>query len=144
MKYTLLLLFWIGSSLNLNAQSAVEKEILEFEQKRINATLHSDVAALEEMLADDVVWIHSSGKKQNKTQYIEDHAQKRVKYLKIDIKESAARVYGDIAITNGRAVYQSVSQKDGSIVVSDLFHTCVYRKERNRWQVIAWQTTKIP
>ncbi|MFN4144697.1 MAG: nuclear transport factor 2 family protein [Runella sp.] len=128
----------------IKAQTAIQKEVLEFEQKRIDATLHSDVSALQEMLAEDLVWVHSSGKKQNKAQYIDDHAQKRVKYLSIKLEESEARVYGNIAVTNGRAVYESISQKDGSTIVNNLFHTCVYRKSKGRWQVIAWQTTKVP
>lgn len=126
------------------AQSKVEQEVLDFEKKRINATLNSDVSTLQEMLADDLVWVHSSGKKQNKEQYIDDHAQKRVKYQKISLEESAVRVYGNVAVTNGRAVYEAVSVKDGSAVVSNLYHTCVYRKSKSKWQVIAWQTTKIP
>jgi ketosteroid isomerase-like protein len=140
MKFFVFLLL----SFPLLAQTKAEKEVLEFEQKRINATLHSDVAALQEMLSDDLVWIHSSGKKQNKMQYIEDHALKRVKYQKISLEESNARVYGNIAVTNGRAIYEAISIKDGSLTISNLYHTCVYRQQAGKWQVIAWQTTKIP
>jgi len=130
-------------SFEMQAQTITEREVLDFEKARINATLNSDVLALQSMLSDDLVWVHSSGKKQNKAEYIEDHAQKRVKYNKISLEESAVRVYGDMAVTNGRAVYESVSMKDGSIVNSNLYHTCVYHKKKGKWQVIAWQTTKV-
>jgi ketosteroid isomerase-like protein len=119
-------------------QSQSIQELIAFEKARMEATRTANTAQLEQMLADDLVWVHSSGKRQTKAQYIADLNTKKTVYRSITLEETNARVYGDIAVTNGTASYKTTEQTVRA------YHTCVYRKSSSgAWQVIAWQTTKV-
>lgn len=122
-------------------ENNLEKAVLDFEKSRFEATRTSDTIRLLDMLADDLIWVHSSGKRQGKAEYIDDLRSGRSRYKNITVEESKVRQYGNIAITNGIARYEGISQNDTFDVRA--FHTAVYRLQNNRWQVINWQTTKV-
>jgi len=73
----LLVLFLICSFSNVIAQPKKAGKILAFERERVNATLMANAEKLQQMLADEVVWIHSSGKKDDKRTYIQHLAEKK-------------------------------------------------------------------
>ena len=62
------------------------------------ATVQADDAALNRMLADDLSYIHSTGDKDTKKQFIENQHNGVRKYLKIEHESMDVRVYGNPAI----------------------------------------------
>jgi len=58
------------------------------------------------------------------------------------VEKSSARIYGDIAITNGILQFEPIASDETIIPVRALF-TCVYQKRKKQWQVLTWQTTKL-
>ena len=50
-------------------------------------------------------------------------------------------MFGTIAVTTGRARYDAVSA--GKPMVLQAYHTAVYRFQNGRWQVVAWQATRV-
>ena len=48
------------------------KQVMATEQARTTALEHSDVATLERIMADDVTYVHASGKTDTKKSYLED------------------------------------------------------------------------
>ena len=139
-KILLLLLLCPLSSLAQTAQLTAES-VLAFERARFEATRTSDVAKLRQMLADDLTWVHSSGKRQNKAAYIRDLETSQTSYKSITVEESSARLFGTIAVTTGLARYDAIS--DGRPMLVRAYHTAMYRFTNNRWQVVAWQATRV-
>lgn len=136
----LLLLLCPLYSLAQTSQLTTES-VLSFERQRFEATRTSDVAKLRQMLADDLTWVHSSGKKQNKADYIRDLQTSKTTYKSITVEKSTARLFGTVAVTNGVARYDAVSE--GKPMNVRAYHTAVYRFVNDRWQVVAWQATKV-
>jgi hypothetical protein len=122
-------------------QKQMETEVLAFEKARFEATRTSDTVRLRAMLADELIWVHSSGKRQGKEEYLYDLSSGSSRYKNITIEASKVRQFGNIAITNGIARYEGISHRDTFDVRA--FHTAVYRFQNGHWQVINWQTTKV-
>jgi ketosteroid isomerase-like protein len=127
--------------LSAQAQTAAEAEVLAFEKARFEATRTGDTAKLHQMLADDLVWVHSTGKRQNKAEYIRDLATSSVTYKSITVERAQVRLYGDLAVSNGTAVYDAISF--GKPMKTRAYHLAVYRRQNGQWQVLAWQTTRV-
>ncbi len=139
----LIIFFTILFSFNLTfAQNKIKEEVLAFEKARVNATLTADTKKLEQMLAEEVVWIHSSGKRDSKATYIQAIAEGKARYKSMSVEQSEARIYGEIAITNGILEFESIALDNTITKVRTLF-TCVYRKKKGNWQVVSWQTTRF-
>jgi Domain of unknown function (DUF4440) len=51
--------------------SQAAREVMATQEARTSALDHSDVAALERIMADDVTYIHASGKVDTKKSYLE-------------------------------------------------------------------------
>jgi hypothetical protein len=124
------------------AQDEIKEEVLAFERERVKATLTANTGELEQMLAEEVIWIHSSGKRDNKATYIQAIAEGKARYKTMSIEHSEARIYDKIAITNGILEFESILPDNTISKVRTTF-TSVYRKKKGKWQVISWQTTRL-
>lgn len=133
---------FLGFSTQVFAQTKAQEEVLAFEKERANATLTANVEKLKQMLAEEVVWIHSSGKKDNKATYIQNIAEGKARYKTMFVEQSEARVYGNIAVTNGILQFESIATDETISKVRTVF-TCVYRRQKGKWQVVSWQTTRL-
>jgi ketosteroid isomerase-like protein len=120
------------------------KEIIEaLERKRFAAQVSKDFDFLEKVLADDLVYTHSSGKQDNKTSYIASIKEGRSVYDKIDVEEFIVRDYGKAAVVNG-VVMITQHSTDGKPILLHLRFTVVYTKNGKKgWQLNTWQSLKL-
>lgn len=117
------------------------ESVLAFERARFEATRTRNIAQLCRTLADDLTWVHSRGKKQNKAESIYYRETSKTSYKAITVEASSARLFGKLAVTTGLARYDAVS--DGKAMPGRAYHTAVYLFQNNRCQVIARQATRI-
>lgn len=121
--------------------SGIAAELERLERKRFQAMIDNDIAALKELLSDDLVYTHSHGGVETKAQFIEALEKGAIKYVAIDVAEMAVRVYDNTAVINGRAtlkVARSGQERSFGIRYLD-----VYTKRAQRWQMVAWQSTRL-
>ena len=71
------------------------------EQARTTALHHSDVAALERIMADDVTYIHASGKVDTKKSYLDAIRSGQLHYISWKPIKLNVRVAGDGAAIDG-------------------------------------------
>ncbi|MHA8051060.1 nuclear transport factor 2 family protein [Aquirufa sp. ROCK-SH2] len=125
------------------AQEKSAASLKEADLNRFKIMIAQDQAGLEKVLHNDLVYIHSSGTKDNKASYIQSIVSKKTIYHKIDVVEISQRIYGNIGINNG--VAHITNLKDGvELPVNKLTFTDVFIFENGRWQMISWQSTKLP
>jgi len=121
-----------------------EKEVLRVENERIQAVLHRDTAALEQLLADELVYTHSTGRVDSKAQFIHSIQSGDLNYLAMKHSNLDARVYGDVAVLTGRSAVKVKSpHTENQIVDLDLRFLNVYAKRNGQWQQLAWQSARI-
>jgi hypothetical protein len=146
MKGFLVFLLAIAAT-SLVAQSiekTPEKEVLRVENQRIQAVLRRDTAALEQLLADELVYTHSTGRVDSKAQFIHSIESGDLNYLAMKHSNFDARVYGDVAVLTGRSAVKVKSPHTGNQTADlDLRFLNVYAKRRGQWQQVAWQSTRI-
>lgn len=112
------------------------------ELRRFEATTQRDYKALAALLADDLVYTHSSAAVDSKASYLESLTSGRVTYKTIQPRDLKVRVYGDLAIINGEAT-MSVDA-NGEAINNTLRFTDVWVKRNGQWQMTAWQSTRMP
>ena len=119
----------------------VEREVLQADEARVEALLANDFAALEQLLADDLTYVHSNGMLDTKESYIGGLRSGRSRYLTMDMSDVQVRSLGDTALINAKF---NARVKVGDHEVNPQPRVLiVYAKRDGRWQMIAWQSTAI-
>jgi ketosteroid isomerase-like protein len=135
--------FLLLAGSTLAAQDSVEARVLAAEDRRFAAMIHADTAALHLLLADDLAYTHTTGSKQDKTAFLRSLGSGELRYTTIDPTERAVRLIGgDGAVVVGRSNIRV--EAGGQLRVLTIRYLAVYRREANRWQLLAWQSTLLP
>lgn len=137
---TIALLFSITVA---KAQSADEKAVIAAEKARFDAQVAKDATALGQLLADDLVYVHSNGNVDGKQSYIQSIKDGNSTYNSIDVQEQKVRLYGSTAVVNG-VCYVKRPLVDGKNSDLKLRYTDVYVKKGGRWQMVTWQSFRMP
>jgi ketosteroid isomerase-like protein len=119
-----------------------EGEVRTHEDRRFQAMVAGDGAALEKLLHDGLVYTHSSASVDSKASFVEAVVSRRSGYQKIERPEEQIRVYGDAAVVTGRARIEL--QNASGHRVLNLRYTDVWVRAGDGWQMAAWQSTMIP
>jgi uncharacterized protein (TIGR02246 family) len=130
----------------VSVQSGDADAVKALEVERFQAQEKNDFAALERLLADDLVYTHSSGNVDSKASYIESLRSGKSRYLKIVTDEIKVRVAGDVALIHGRGVFTLETNVNGQKGENPLKLSFldVWQKRAGKWQMIAWQSTRLP
>lgn len=113
-------------------------EIIALENRRVEAMVKGDVKALGEILADDLIYTHSSAKIDTKVSFIEAISSGRSNYKSVERKDVKVSQYGDTAVVTGHAEFHVGDNKFAARFID------VYAKRDGAWQMVAWQSTKVP
>ncbi|RZK99654.1 MAG: nuclear transport factor 2 family protein [Hymenobacter sp.] len=133
------------NSTQRNAAAVAEVEALE--RQRFAAQVSKDFAFLEKAFADDLVYTHSNGKQNNKTEYLQSIREGKSVYDKIDVESLNVRAYnnGHTAVVNGQITIYQPNKPDGSPNVAHLKYVTTQIKDPQKgWQVVLWQSQKQP
>jgi ketosteroid isomerase-like protein len=130
------------SALPATTGDAVE-EVLAAEQARIAALERSDVAALTAIMAEDVSYVHASGKVDSRQSYLAAIRSGQLHYISWRPESLHVRVLGDTAVLTGeyevRVLDARVQSRPFDI---DILILSVYARREGQWRQIAWQSTR--
>ncbi|MDA0264135.1 MAG: nuclear transport factor 2 family protein [Chloroflexi bacterium] len=113
-------------------------EIIALENRRIEAMVSGDVAALGEILADDLIYTHTTARLDTKESFIDAVKTGRSNYKSVDREDVKVSQYGDTAVVTGHAKFHVGDNKFDARFID------VYAKRNNAWQMVAWQSTRVP
>ncbi|PLK45521.1 nuclear transport factor 2 family protein [Emticicia sp. TH156] len=131
---------------HLSIGQDVKSIIEDLEKKRFAAQVSKDAGFLNKVFADDLIYVHSNGKMDNKEAYIASVLNGGSVYSKIDIENISIRVYNNnqTAVVNGR-ILVTQPPVDGKPTLLPLQYLVVYVKDKkNGWQLNSWQSLKRP
>ena len=120
----------------------VKSTILELESRRFRAMIEGDARALDELLADTLVYTHSYGGADSKASYLDGIRAKKWVYRKIERPKEDMQVHGDCVIVTGQVRIELLA--DGKPKVLNSAYTDVWVKGPKGWQMTAWQSTPLP
>ena len=117
-------------------------EIIALENQRVAAMIAGDESTLDRILADDLIYTHSTARVETKAEFIGNVTSGRTRYVSFERYDVNIRDYGDTAVVTGHAKLQvTASDRDLEFQVRFLD---VYCRLNGSWQMVAWQSTKIP
>ena len=119
------------------------KEVLATEKSRIAALDSDDLKTLDRVLADDLTYVHASGKVDTKRTLLDSIRSGQVHYISWEPKRLTARVIGEAAVLDGeyRVRVTDLRVRPDPFDVN-IFILAMYARRGGRWQQIAWQSTR--
>jgi ketosteroid isomerase-like protein len=129
-------------SVQISDSDSTAQEIEKVERARFQAWLQKDVPALNQVIADDVVYCHSTGVCQNKAELIDFITGGVSVYRAMDVIEIEPQQYGETVVVNGKLDLKVES--GGKLQQFQGIYTDVYVKRDGRWQLVRWQSTRLP
>lgn len=119
----------------------VERAIEELEDKRYEAMKRADREALEQLLADDLTYVHTSGRVETKSQFINSIESGEILYRSIDREDVQVRIYGSTAVVTGLANVNV--ELRGRVEHLRIRFIDVYVRQNGHWNMVAWQSTRL-
>jgi len=107
---------------------------------------HGNAAGFESFFADDVIYTRSAGVVTNKAEIMKNVSNlKPTPEIKTTYSAEDVTVhdYGDSAIVAFQLVART-EHADGKVETSNYRNTGTFLRRKGRWQVVAWQSTKMP
>jgi hypothetical protein len=128
---------------SLSAQKGTAFSIEGLEKQRFEAMCKKDIAFLENIADENLVYIHSNALIESKKDFISSIQTGKIVYEKMDLEEVTTRRFDkNIAILNG--IVHVNGQLNGNAFEVRLRFTDVYVKQGKSWKWENWQSTKIP
>ena len=125
-------------STSLPIHSRLLDEIIALENRRVEAMTKGDANALDEILADDLIYTHSTARIDTKASFIEAITSGRSNYRSVERKDVNVRQFGDSAVVTGHAKFHVGDNKFEARFID------VYAKRNGSWQMVAWHSNKLP
>jgi ketosteroid isomerase-like protein len=116
--------------------------VIDLDRKRMQAMAAKDVATLEGLLADDLVYTHSSARLDTKHSLIEGMTSGKTVYTGVEPANVKAQDLGDTVVLTGECRIKVTA--GGTPNAFAVRFTDVYARRDGRWQMVTWQSTRLP
>ncbi|MGG6295632.1 nuclear transport factor 2 family protein [Leptolyngbya sp. AN02str] len=116
--------------------------IEEMEERLRQAMLNSDIAVLDDLIADDLVWTMHTGFVSNKEHDLEAHRSGIFRFTKLDIRDRQIHSFSqDCVVVVLKADIEGTLNDQ---VFSEVYRfTRVWLQRNHRWQIVAGHVSQI-
>jgi ketosteroid isomerase-like protein len=117
------------------------QKIIDLDRQRMTAMAEKDVATLTTVLADDLIYTHSSARLDTKKSLIGAMESGATVYTAVEPSEVVAQDLGEAVVLTGVA---AISVNSGGTANSfRVRFTDVYANRGGQWQMVTWQSTRL-
>ncbi len=116
-------------------------EIIALDRTRMEAMEARDYAFLDSVLADDLVYVHSSGAVQTKKSLLCNMQCGRTVYAALEPLHVSAQDLGEVVVLTGTA--RAEGKVNEELVAFKVRFINTYAWRDSRWQMVAWQSTRV-
>jgi hypothetical protein len=117
-------------------------DVLRADDRRFEAMRKQDWPSLEDSLADDLTYVHSTARLESKAEHVGNLKAGKPFYRGIAPRERQARVHGSIGVVTG--VSEMHVENAGKEQRFTVRYLAVYAKMGATWRMVAWQSTRVP
>jgi hypothetical protein len=128
-------------SLFVQAQAQDESRILDLSMKKFEWFINKQYDSLENLLGNNVRYIHSNGWVETEREVIDDLKNSKITYWDVTVSEAQVRVYGTTGVLVGKGKFHVVM--GGNEITTDLLFTEVYSKDHGKWRLVSRHACKI-
>ena len=118
------------------------QKIIDLDKKRMTAMAQKDIATLNALLADDLVYTHSTARLDTKQSLIGNMEGGSTVYTGVEPSDVKAQDLGDAVVLTGSCRISVMSQ--GRPNAFSVRFTDVYANRGGQWQMVTWQSTRLP
>jgi ketosteroid isomerase-like protein len=116
--------------------------IIDLDKKRMTAMAQKDIKTLNELIADDLIYTHSSARLDTKQSLIGNMESGSTVYTSVVPSDVKAQDMGDTVVLTGSCrISVNAGGRPNSFGVR---FTDVYANKGGRWQMVTWQSTRLP
>lgn len=135
-------------AIGVTAQTAPDAtELTKLLKDFLDGASRNDAAIHDRFWAEDLIYTGSGGRRRNKADVMRDvrsapapkPGDAKTTYTAEDIR---IQQYGQTAIVAFRLV--ATTEKEGTTQVENYLNTGTFLKRKGKWQVVSWQSTKVP
>lgn len=139
-----LLTIALGASAQSPKPSPTARQLTSRLNEFLDAAGKNDSAVFDRFFADDVIYTRSAGATVDKAEIMKNVTghESAVGTSKFSADDVTVHDYGTTAIVNFRLIAES--ERDGKSTTSHYRNTATFLKRDKGWQVVAWQSTKVP
>jgi len=110
------------------------------EEQRVTSMIRGDTDVLRDLLSPDLLWVHSSGKSDNRDAFLARLDSGNTRYLKIERSDVSITELGDAALVTGFA--EMIAEVGGQRKDILNRYCNLWRKSaEGDWQMTYWQST---
>ena len=123
------------------AASADEQQVLQAEKAWAAAVVAQDYGKLEAMLTPDLIYAHSTGIIDDKTQYLQKMRTGKQRYAGIEHASTTVRMHGNSAIAHSHLRMHGTNAAGPFDDKLMMIH--VWVKSNGTWRLAGHQTTRL-
>jgi uncharacterized protein DUF4440 len=116
--------------------------VIAIDAQRMTAMSQGDVGTLNALIADELVYTHSSARLDTKQSLIENMQSGKTRYTAVVPSDVKAQDYGDTVVLTG--VARISVNSGGNAMNFGVRFTDIWVNKGSNWQMVAWQSTKLP
>jgi ketosteroid isomerase-like protein len=118
------------------------QKVIDLDRQRMEAMAKKDLSKLNELIADDLIYTHSSARLDTKQSLIGNMESGSTVYTSVVPSDVKAQDLGDTVVLTGSCKISVMSGgKPNSFGVR---FTDVWANKNGRWQMVTWQSTRTP
>lgn len=121
--------------------TAEERELIEAQQRIIDAELAGDVAALERLIDPEFRGVDPGGRPQDRAQVLETYGSGRYTFERIAAEEVRCLHFGEAGVLTGIATMEGRTQRHA--FRSRFRYTDVYVRRDGEWRAIASHASPV-
>lgn len=127
-----------GSAVCISQSEKIDvlEDVLSIHRQKFSWMIEKELDSLESLLDDDVVYIHSNGWQESKSDVINNIKSDHLNYIKVNIIEAYARQYGNTVIVNGKGVFD-VALDEKPIEIWLNYTEVYHRKSGDKWLLVS-------
>lgn len=116
------------------AVQAARSAVLDLEHQLLQARVSTDISAHEAYFAPEAIYMHSSGRIQNKAEVLRMVAERP--WHSWSKTEQEFQLYGDLAVTHALLSVKLVDNRTETVRA-----TGVYVNQSGKWRQVSWQSS---
>lgn len=121
--------------------SSAEKDVAQAVDHLTQAMLKKKIPELNALTAENLTYGHSSGKIQNKQEYIADIETGRSAFKTLEMQNQTITLSGDVALVRNHFSAQAL--KGTEVIPTEIENFQIWQKQKGRWLLVGRQAFKF-
>jgi ketosteroid isomerase-like protein len=117
-------------------------DVRKLEQERCAAYVHGDVAVLDRIFADDLVYYHSNGLSDPKSAVLQSFSSGDLKISRFEAEDLQVREIGNVMVATALVHVDLVNK--GNAAKFDIRYSAIYAKQGGQWRLVHIQNGRLP